>query len=258
MVGIEETRAKALDAKFASCQANPAGNARQAIGLPEHLADTDLFTFDSADARRSTASSRTRPAIRSGPTTPAKLRYVRVPRGQSIQFDKATQSSTIPPNTRFYKTFMKQIVDTDGSYRYRKIETRLIVSRPDQNNADGSGHADGALRHATSGTTTRRTRPSSRRRSTTGTPSPTPSFTYHTDEPARGRPSSAVSRGPGGSAARGADAAAPLRDPVEPAVRPVPRGQPERSFVLGFTPLQINRRPRRPGRRHRGRRGPTS
>ncbi len=30
---------------------------------------------------------------------------------------------------------MKQIVDTDGSYRYRKIETRLIVSRPDPNNA---------------------------------------------------------------------------------------------------------------------------
>ena len=60
-----------------------------------------------------------------------KMRYVRVPRGQPITFDRAEQSLDIPPNTRFYKTFLKQVRDTGGNLTYRKIETRLIVSRPD-------------------------------------------------------------------------------------------------------------------------------
>ena len=61
-----------------------------------------------------------------------KLRHIRVPRGTSVQFDKATQTFTVPPNTRFYKTFTKAVINTDGSTRYRKIETRLIVARPER------------------------------------------------------------------------------------------------------------------------------
>src|SRR6202042_3811704 len=124
--------------------AQSTGTPAQIIGLPEHLADTDLFTLDSAVLQQYGV-------IAYQPTYPlwsdnaGKLRYVRVPRGTSIQFDKASQQFEIPPNTRFYKTFMKQIVDTDGSYRYRKIETRLIVSRPDLNNPDGTASAQTAL-----------------------------------------------------------------------------------------------------------------
>ena len=67
-----------------------------------------------------------------------KMRYVRTPHNQPIVFDKSTQTFEIPPNTRFYKTFLKQIVDINGSEAYRKIETRLIVSRPDTTAADGT------------------------------------------------------------------------------------------------------------------------
>ena len=36
------------------------------------------------------------------------------------------------------KTFLKKITDADGNDTYRKIETRLIVARPDGKKADGT------------------------------------------------------------------------------------------------------------------------
>ena len=73
------------------------------------------------------------------------MRYVRVPRGQTITFDKATQQFHIPPNTRFYKTFLKQVIDSTGQPSWRKIETRVIVSRPDENGPDGRAVKQTAL-----------------------------------------------------------------------------------------------------------------
>jgi len=137
MVGLEDVKSVALDAMFARATANPSGTAAQIIGLPEHLGETDLFTLDSATLAQYGVVAYA-PAYPLWSDDAGKLRFVRVPRGKSIHFDKATQTFDIPPNTRFYKTFMKQIIDTDGSYRYRKIETRLIVARPDQTNIDGS------------------------------------------------------------------------------------------------------------------------
>ncbi|MGA7121534.1 MAG: hypothetical protein WBY94_15625, partial [Polyangiaceae bacterium] len=140
MVGVEQDLSVKLDAMFAGLTKATQGAgvlAAQLIGLPEHLSETDLVTFD-------TATLAQYGVIAYQPNYPlwsddaGKLRYVRVPRGTSIQLNKSTQEFTIPPNTRFYKTFMKKIIDTDGSYRFRKVETRLIVSRPDQLNADGS------------------------------------------------------------------------------------------------------------------------
>ena len=55
-----------------------------------------------------------------------------MPFGQSIRFDKEKQEFEIPPNTRFYKTFLKKVVDDSGNERWKKIETRIIVSRPDE------------------------------------------------------------------------------------------------------------------------------
>ena len=40
-----------------------------------------------------------------------RCKFIRVPRGQSVRFDAATQTFTIPLNTRFYKTFLKEVID---------------------------------------------------------------------------------------------------------------------------------------------------
>jgi mono/diheme cytochrome c family protein len=140
LVGIEQTKSAALDDYFAHAQAADTGTPAQMIGLPIHLSDTDLVTFDSAILAQYGVVAFA-PGYPLFSDNAGKLRYIRLPRGTSIQFDKATQKWTIPPNTRFYKTFMKQVVDVDGSMRFKKIETRLIVARPDTVNADGSRSA---------------------------------------------------------------------------------------------------------------------
>src|SRR5204862_2297911 len=59
----------------------------------------------------------------------------------AVVFEPATQQFRTPPNTRFYKTFPRKVVDGSGYTSWRKIETRLIVSRPDGVADDGSGSA---------------------------------------------------------------------------------------------------------------------
>jgi mono/diheme cytochrome c family protein len=66
-----------------------------------------------------------------------KGRYIHVPYKivdkkltiQSIQFTPDTKKFIIPDNTRFYKTFYKIIKQKDGTSRARRIETRIIVVR---------------------------------------------------------------------------------------------------------------------------------
>jgi mono/diheme cytochrome c family protein len=108
-----------------------------ATALPQNLADTDLTTFDSQAlaAVGVVAYVPTYPLWSAGS---GKLRHIRVPKGQTIRFDKATQSFDIPPNTRFYKTFFRKVVDKTGALRNRKMETRLIVARADGLAADGT------------------------------------------------------------------------------------------------------------------------
>jgi mono/diheme cytochrome c family protein len=143
---VADPKALALDAMFASLQANPQatpGSAEQ-VGLPLHLSETDLVSFDSVVLAQYGVVAYA-PAYPLWSDDAYKLRHIRVPYGTSIHFNKATQQFELPPNTRFYKTFTKQIIDTDGSVRYRKIETRLIVARPDMNNPDGTAMAQTAL-----------------------------------------------------------------------------------------------------------------
>jgi mono/diheme cytochrome c family protein len=133
-----------LDAKFAGLQQAKAGSgaaASEIIGLPKNLEDTDLTTFDGATLA-STGVIAFVPQYPLWSEDAGKIRYVRVPRGQSIRFHKDTQEFEIPPNTRFYKTFLKQIVDSDGNPSWRKIETRLIVSRPDTTGPDGTAQVN--------------------------------------------------------------------------------------------------------------------
>lgn len=110
-------RSDELDALFAS-----------ATGLPDLLSQTDLFTLDSETlAKHGTISYA--PTYTLWADDAKKMRYVRVPRGQSISFSVATQSFTIPDNTRFYKTFLKEVKDVNGKVGYKKIETRVILVR---------------------------------------------------------------------------------------------------------------------------------
>jgi mono/diheme cytochrome c family protein len=105
--------------------------------LPDSIGDTDMTTLDSETLAQNGVVSFA-PAYPLWSDNAYKMRHVRVPMGQSIAFDKTTQQFQIPPNTRFYKTFFKKVIDSSGTEAYRKIETRLIVARPDQNNADGT------------------------------------------------------------------------------------------------------------------------
>jgi hypothetical protein len=138
IVSTEPRKACDIDARFAEMKADPAAPALvDRIGLPETLDQTDLFTFDSAELARYGV-------IAYAPTYPlwtddaGKLRYVRVPRGESIKFNKETKLFDIPTNTRFYKTFLKKVTTLDGSRRYRKIETRIIVSRGNEQSLFGT------------------------------------------------------------------------------------------------------------------------
>ncbi|HVY39008.1 MAG TPA: hypothetical protein VHM31_13780 [Polyangia bacterium] len=126
MVGVATTDMDRLDTYFA-----------QADSLPATLDQTDLFTLDSAELAKNGVISFA-PAYPLWTDNAGKMRFIRVPRGQAITFDKATQKFTIPANTRVYKTFLKPIVDLNGNKVFRKIETRMILSRPDTVRPDGT------------------------------------------------------------------------------------------------------------------------
>lgn len=126
MVGVATTDMDRLDTFFA-----------HADSLPPTLDQTDLFTLDSAELAKNGVISFA-PAYPLWTDNAGKMRFIRVPRGQAITFDKAAQTFTIPANTRVYKTFLKPIVDLNGNQVFRKIETRVIVSRPDSVRADGT------------------------------------------------------------------------------------------------------------------------
>ena len=215
------------------------------IGLPLHLSDTDLFTYDSQELARYGVIAFA-PAYPLWSDGSGKLRYVRVPLGRSIHFNKDTQEFTIPPNTRFYKTFMKEVVDRGSqAKRYRKIETRLIVSRPD--NAPEIRARCSAL---TFGTRTRprppcwvRTQP---RGMTTAARSDPISRQDHLLLHGRARRrrdslqrSSAQERD---LCARASGGAAALRATRKSAVANVIWAVSAVTSVLGFTPMQISRR----------------
>jgi mono/diheme cytochrome c family protein len=239
-----QSKMDALDAMFAAAKAAPIANgvtAQQAIGLPLHLSETDLVTLDSATLAGMGVIAYA-PGYPLWSDNAGKLRYIRVPRGTSVVFDKATQSFTIPPNTRFYKTFMKQIVDTDGSLRYRKIETRLIVSRPGGTPA-GNGIENPA---ALFGTYKWSDDESDAVLVTTalndGAPFGDDEFQYNTNEPLAAALLAGQPADPDGTLL-GNGAARHYAIPSSQRCVQCHEGSESNSFILGFLPLQINRRP---------------
>jgi mono/diheme cytochrome c family protein len=125
-VAVDTGAMDKLDAFFAA-----------ATALPDTLDATDLVTFDSEALARNGVISYF-PAYPLWSDDAGKMRHVRTPRGQPIVFDERAQKFQIPPNTRFYKTFFKQVVDASGQQAWKRIETRLIVSRPDETLPDGT------------------------------------------------------------------------------------------------------------------------
>lgn len=117
------------DALFASLQTSD--------DLPDTIFDTDLVSLDSGALSRRGVFSYA-PSYPLFSDNAKKMRYVRVPVGKSIRYDETLRDFVIPDNTRFYKTFLKDVKGKDGSVGYRKMETRLIVVRQDTQNADGS------------------------------------------------------------------------------------------------------------------------
>jgi mono/diheme cytochrome c family protein len=216
----------------------------QATELPDTIAETDLISLDSMTLAGYGV-------ISYAPTYPlwsdnsGKMRYVRVPRGQAITFDKATQSFKLPENTRFYKTFLKKIIDGQGNETWRKIETRLIVARSDTDPLPGQ--PGDTVQNALYGTYIWNDDESNavllKDPLRNETPFRDRVIRYFTDE---GKAQEIVDKAP--ADLEGALASVPglVRHYAVPgSARCVAchMGSPSADFVLGFTPLQVNRRP---------------
>lgn len=109
-----------------------------ATKLPEKISETDLTTTDSLElARRGTLAYDVEYPLWAD--NAEKGRYVHFPaiwdetsqnwKLSSARFDPGASRFDIPPNTRFYKTFYKSITTASGEQRFRKIETRITVVR---------------------------------------------------------------------------------------------------------------------------------
>lgn len=232
IVGGAESTAVALDEKFAAME--------RFEDFPKTLDETDLFTFDSAELAKMRVFAFA-PAYTLWADYAKKLRHVRVPQGESIRFDAARQHFTIPPNTRFYKTFVKQVKDLDGNVRYRKMETRLIVARPDRVEADGSFEPTALF--ATYKWNDEETEARLHEiRYKDGDGFTDDLHTYVVDEQLEDQ---IVRTGPAKLDEKLLEAGARRHYAIPGSDRCVNchMGSPDHSFVLGFTPLQIHRRP---------------
>ena len=244
LVGTEFDKMCALDSFFESLQKRPPGEGTLAerIGLPERLDQTDLFTFDTeALARHGVVAFA--PAYPLWSDDAGKLRMVRVPLGQSIHYDEETGEFEIPANTRFYKTFFKEVKEMDGVARHRKIETRLIVARPAKELPDGTYEQEalfGSYRwNAAETEATLVTEPLG-----SNEPFADVVMTLVKDEPQEAEIREKDKDKEYRLASDLEDAGVLRRYAIPGSVRCVQchMGSSSNSFILGFAPLQINRR----------------
>jgi mono/diheme cytochrome c family protein len=199
-----------LDAKFAALDK-----------LPATLAETDLVSLDAYElARRGTVGYDVEYPLWAD--NAHKGRWVHVPsapdamgvtRRQPIRYDAPSGHFDIPDDTRFYKTFFKQVKEADGEIRYRKVETRLIVVRhAPRTPLFGTYLWDDAEASATLHTLPYRS----------GDPFKDDLLSLETDVTTHERRTYAV--------------------PAAHRCNECHQGSESDSFVLGFTPLQIHRR----------------
>lgn len=227
MVGTEHDKSDELDAKFSAMKSN--------ADLPKSLPETDLFTLDSATLAQYGVVAFA-PAYTLWADYAKKIRMIRVPRGKSVRFDPKTQTFDIPANTRIYKTFLKKVIDYDGNERWRKIETRIIVSRPD----DGDEHTALFGTYKWNDEETEAILQQVPYRDGTGVADDV--FTYVQNEKAEDE----VLRQAPADLAGALSAAGATRSYAIPGSDRCVHchmGSPQKNFILGFLPLQLKRRP---------------
>lgn len=104
--------------------------------LPKYLTDTDMFTLDPlALAQRGTVAYNVEYPLWADNAD--KGRWIHVPmklekgelKRQAVNYNPITQEFEIPENTRFYKTFYRAITLPNKKIRMRRMETRMIVAR---------------------------------------------------------------------------------------------------------------------------------
>jgi mono/diheme cytochrome c family protein len=192
-----------------------------AKALPKYLTETDLTTLDPYElAQQGTVAYNVEYPLWTD--NAEKGRWVHVPmkiesgelRRQSIGYDAQTQQFKIPENTRFYKTFYRAITLPNKRVKMRRMETRIIVARtPWQNSLFGTYQWDETEQVATLVETPYRD----------GTPWKDLVFDVTVDE-TKGK-------------------VRPYAIPGRQRCIDCHTGSPTQNFVLGFQPLQINRRP---------------
>lgn len=117
-----------------------------ATELPKDLSETDMFTFDSFElAKKGTLSYNVEYPLWADNNNKGRWIHLPVKKGlfgfkkQTLKFNSITKQLEIPDNTRFYKNFYKKVKQRNGNIRYRRVETRIIVARtPWQNSLFGS------------------------------------------------------------------------------------------------------------------------
>ncbi len=207
--------------------------------LPKSLSETDLSTLDSAELARHGVYAFA-PAYTLWADYAKKTRYVRVPRGESIRFDEDAQTFAIPTNTRFYKTFMKEVTDLDGNKRYRKMETRIILSRPDRILDDGSAETTAIFGSYKWNEAETEATLNSEPYTSDNKGFKDDIFTYTVDERLEDK---LVREAKTGEQLLAAGARRNYAIPGSDRCVHCHMGAPNQSFILGFTPLQIMRRP---------------
>lgn len=114
--------------------------------LPKTLSETDLFTLDPyLLATKGTVAYNVEYPLWAD--NAEKGRWMHLPmaivdgelKRQAIEYDPTTQQFKIPEHTRFYKSFYRAIRLPNGRTRMRRVETRIIVVRtPWENSLFGS------------------------------------------------------------------------------------------------------------------------
>lgn len=104
--------------------------------LPKDLSETDLFSLDAFElAQKGTLAYSVEYPLWADNNN--KGRWIHLPvkrellgyKKQKVNFNSITKQIEVPDNTRLYKTFYKKVKQANGKFRFKRVETRLILVR---------------------------------------------------------------------------------------------------------------------------------
>jgi hypothetical protein len=107
-----------------------------ATELPKYLTDTDMFTLDPYElATHGTVAYNVEYPLWAD--NAEKGRWIHIPmkmesgklKKQAVTYDAKSRKFIIPENTRFYKSFYRAVTLPNKQVRMRRMETRIIVAR---------------------------------------------------------------------------------------------------------------------------------